>query len=65
MNLLPRVRYILEVFLPQAPLNLLVQLLEVLTRVARHSTAAATQVSRDRPLSSTEDCKLLLSYRNS
>lgn len=45
MNILPRVRYILEVFLPQGPVGVLIQLLQILQRIARHSTAAATQVS--------------------
>lgn len=44
MSLLPRVRYLLEVFLVQAPLNIRTQLLAILTRVARHSTGAASQV---------------------
>ena len=44
MNLLPRVRYLLEVFLLPVPVQL--QLLEVLTQVARHSTTAATQVQK-------------------
>lgn len=45
MSLLPRVRYILEVFLPNGPVILHIQLLEILTRVAKHSTGAATKVS--------------------
>ncbi|XP_036397895.1 RNA polymerase II-associated protein 1 isoform X1 [Megalops cyprinoides] len=42
MKLLPRVRYILEVMRP--PPRVVLDLLEVLTRIARHSSASATQV---------------------
>ena len=52
MNLLRRVRYIVEVMLPQDVQSVHVQLLEVLTRVARHSLSAATQVRS----SSLRDC---------
>ncbi len=48
MNLLPRVRYLLEVFLPPGQTNPRLQLLEILTRVAQHSTAAAGKVSEVR-----------------
>ena len=44
MNFLPRARYILEVLFPQGPLKVHKELLEVVTRIARHSMAAATQV---------------------
>ena len=44
MDLLPRVRYLLEVFLPPEQSNSRLQLLEVLTRIAQHSMAAASKV---------------------
>lgn len=42
MRLLPRLRYILEVVRPSP--RVVQDVLEILTRVARHSTASATQV---------------------
>lgn len=42
MKLLPRLRYILEVVRPSPPV--VVDVLEILTRIARHSSSSATQV---------------------
>ncbi|KAG5265553.1 hypothetical protein AALO_G00243750 [Alosa alosa] len=42
MKVLPRIRYILEVVRPSP--RVVLDLLEVLVRIARHSTAAATQI---------------------
>lgn len=44
MNLLPRVRYLLEVFFPREQTNSRLQLLEILTRLTQHSTEAASKV---------------------
>ncbi len=44
MNLLPRVRYILEVMFPDELAPVHTHLLEMVTRIARHSMAAAAQV---------------------
>ena len=43
MSLLPRLKYILEVVKPQAPT--VIHILQILVRVARHSTKIAYQVS--------------------
>ncbi|XP_054470154.1 RNA polymerase II-associated protein 1 [Anoplopoma fimbria] len=42
MKLLPRLRYILEVFRPSPPV--VQDVLQILTRIARHSSSSATQV---------------------
>lgn len=49
MQLLPRLRYVLEVVRP-SPQTVL-DILEVLIRIARHSTSAATQVNLNNTLS--------------
>ena len=43
MSLLPRLKYILEVVMPQAPT--VIHILQILVRVARHSVKLAYQVS--------------------
>ena len=43
MDLLPRLRYLLEVF--HLPPPLVISVLEILTRIARHSTHAASRVT--------------------
>ncbi|XP_062503309.1 RNA polymerase II-associated protein 1-like [Corticium candelabrum] len=63
MDLLPRLRYLLEVF--HLPPPLVISVLEILTRIARHSTHAASRVVEcPRLLDTVIDQFLPCSWRN-
>lgn len=55
IKLLPRLRYILEVFRPSPPV--VQDVLQILTRIARHSSVSATQVTTTKA-TATLNCDL-------